>query len=72
MTMYPENLSSGINVPPLPLMDLTIEQEFRLKQTETQMEFVSKVDLIEIAVALLRHNMVCTNNIANLVKHWPK
>ncbi len=53
-------------------MELTIEQEFRLKQTETQMEFVSKVDLIEIAVALLRHNMVCTNNIANLVKHWPK
>ena len=53
-------------------MDLTMEQEFRLHQTETQLGECRKDDIIEIAVALLRHNMMCTNNIANLIKNWPK
>ena len=58
--------------PPPPITELTLEQEFKVRQIEDAIkrDDVRKDDLITIFLALQRQNFVLGNNMTNLLKHW--
>ena len=55
----------------MPVIELTMEQEFRMSQIERQLKEASKEDLITIFIALQHQNMVLSNNIKQLLQLWP-
>lgn len=68
MTMTEPDQFSG--VPPMPVVELTLEQEFKLRQIEDQLPSASKEDIITVFMALQHQNFVLGNNIKNLLKHY--
>jgi len=56
--------------PPFPVTDLTMEQEFKMRQLEDGVEKASKEDLIIIILALQRQCFVLGNNVKNLLSQW--
>ena len=58
---------------PAPVLDLTIEQQFKLRQIETALrsDDAKKDDIITIFLALQRQCFVLGNSMSNLVKKWP-
>ena len=69
MTSNDENQFFG---PPPPITELTLEQEFKVRQIEDAIkrDDVRKEDIITIFLALQRQNFVLGNNMSNLLKHW--
>jgi len=59
--------------PPPPIVNLTLEQEFKLRQIEDALKSTdaSKEDIIIVFLALQKQNFVLSNSISNLLKHWP-
>ena len=59
--------------PPPPIVNLTLEQEFKLRQIEDALKSTdaSKEDIITVFLALQKQNFVLSNSISNLLKHWP-
>ena len=57
----------------MPVVELTMEQEFRLAQIESALrkDEVSKDDIITVFLALQHQNLVLGNNIKQLLKQWP-
>jgi hypothetical protein len=57
----------------MPVVELTMEQQFRMAQIEAALKKpeVSKDDLITVFVALQHQNMVLGNNIKQLLNQWP-
>ena len=72
MTSSNENPSYGA-LPPPPVLELTLEQQFRLQQITAQVNKpeVRKEDLITLFLALTEQNYCLTNSIKNLLKSWP-
>ena len=68
MTNEPENPS--FSLPPLPIFDLTMEQDFRVRQIEEMLKVADKEDIIIVFMALQRQTFVLQNNVMNLVKNW--
>ena len=68
MTNEPKNPS--FSLPPLPIFDLTMEQDFRVRQIEDLLKHADKEDIIIVFMALQRQTFVLQNNIMNLVKNW--
>ena len=62
------DLSRGL--PPIPKIDLSLEQEFKMKQITDALEKVSKEEIIFVALALQRMNFVLSNNITQLLREW--
>ena len=56
--------------PPFPITDLTVEQQFKMRQIEDGVEKASREDLITILVALQRQCFVLGNNVKNLLSQW--
>ena len=58
---------------PAPIVELTMEQQFKMKQIENALrsDEARKEDIITIFLALQRQNFVLSNSISNLVKKWP-
>ena len=71
MTSTPSPSNYG---PPPPITDLTLEQEFKLRQIEDALkkEETNKEDIITIFLALQKQNFVLSNSLTNLLKNWPK
>ena len=69
MTSNDENQFFG---PPPPITELTLEQEFKVRQIEDAIkrDDVRKEDIITIFLALQRQNFVLGNNMTNLLKNW--
>jgi hypothetical protein len=59
--------------PPPPIVNLTLEQEFKLRQIEDALKSTdaSKEDIIIVFLALQKQNFVLSNSISNLLNHWP-
>ena len=57
----------------MPVMELTMEQQFRMVQIENALkqDSVSKEDIITVFVALQHQNLVLSNNIKQLLQQWP-
>jgi len=53
------------------VVDLTMEQEFKLKQIELALQDAHKDDIITVFLALQRQCFVLGNNVSQLVKLWP-
>ncbi|QDP67890.1 MAG: hypothetical protein Unbinned8622contig1003_30 [Prokaryotic dsDNA virus sp.] len=69
MTKY--NNRSYRGLPPPPVIDLTVEQEFKIRRLKDLLPEADKDDIITLLIALQRQNFCLCNNISNLVKQWP-
>ena len=71
MTSTPSPSNYG---PPPPIVELTIEQQFKMRQIEDALrkEDSAKEDIIIIFLALQKQNFVLSNSLTNLLKNWPK
>ena len=58
---------------PAPIVEMTMEQQFKLKQIENALRDPesSKEDIITVFLALQRQCFVLGNSMSNLVKKWP-
>ena len=62
---------SLIGHPPPPVIELTIEQQFKLRRLDDLLPKANKDDLITLLQALQHQNFVLANTVSNLVKQWP-
>src|SRR5210317_408044 len=71
MTSTPSPSSYG---PPPPITELTLEQEFKLRQIEDALNKPNtrKEDIITVFMALQKQNFVLSNSLTNLLKNWPR
>ena len=71
MTSTPSPSSYG---PPPPIVELTVEQQFNMRQIEDALKNKesSKEDIIIVFLALQKQNFVLSNSLTNLLKNWPK
>jgi len=63
-----KNQSSS--VPPFPVTEMTMEQQFKIRQLEDGLEKASREDMIIILLALQRQCFVLGNNVKNLLSQW--
>ena len=58
---------------PAPIVELTMEQQFKMKQIEDALNNPAskKEDIVTVFLALQRQNFVLSNSLSNLVKKWP-
>ena len=54
----------------MPVLELTIEQEFKLRQITDALPKADKEDIITVFVALQRQNYCLGNTIKELLKAW--
>ena len=52
-------------------MEVTMEQEFKLRQLADLLEIADKKDIITVYLALQKQNYCLSNTVTNLVKKWP-
>jgi hypothetical protein len=52
-------------------MELTMEQQFKLRRLTDLLPEAKKEDIITIFMALQHQNFVLSNTVSNLVKQWP-
>lgn len=55
----------------MPVVKLTMEQEFKLRQIEDGLKAASKEDIITVFLALQHQCFVLGNNIKQLITEWP-
>ena len=62
------------NPPRMPVLELTMVQEFRLRQIEDALnnEDIDKEALVTVFLALQHQNFVLSNTVKNLVSKWGK
>ena len=58
-------------IPPGPVMELTMEQSFKLRRLEDLLPEADKKDIVTLFMALQRQNFALVNTVTNLVKQWP-
>ena len=66
------SLSNRSFGPPPPFTELTLEQDFKVRQIEDALNRpeTRKEDIITIFMALQRQNFVLANNIRQLIAEW--
>ena len=69
MTSQPDNQSFGL--PPMPVTELTMEQDFHIRRLEDLLPQADKEDIITIFMALQRQNYALANTVKNLLAQWP-
>lgn len=57
--------------PPPPVLQLTLEQQFKLRRLDDLLPKADKADLITVLQALQHQNFVLANTVSNLIKEWP-
>ena len=57
--------------PPMPVTELTIEQQFKMRRLEDLLPHADKKDIITLYIALQHQCYVLGNNVSQLVKEWP-
>lgn len=55
----------------MPVTELTMEQDFKLRRLEMLLGAANKEDIITIFLALQHQNFVLGNTLTNLIAHWP-
>ena len=60
--------------PPVPIIELTMEQDLKIRQIKDALEKAetTKEDIIIVFLALQRQCFVLGNNMSNLLKNWNK
>ena len=52
-------------------MELSMEQQFKLRRLEDLLPEADKADIITLFLALQKQNFCLSNTVTNLVKQWP-
>ena len=70
--MTSKTTSQSRGLPP-PITELTVEQDFRMRQTYDALTKpdTDKEDIITVFMALQEQNFILGNSLTNLVKKWP-
>ena len=55
----------------MPVTELTMEQNFKLRRLEDLLPEADKKDIITLFMALQRQNFCLANTVSNLVQKWP-
>nr|BAR32670.1 hypothetical protein [uncultured Mediterranean phage uvMED] len=55
----------------MPIMEMTMEQQFKLRRLEDLLPEADKSDIITLFMALQRQNFCLANTVRNLVTKWP-
>ena len=55
----------------MPTLELTLEQDFKLRQLEDLLPKADKDDIITVFIALQRQSFLLGNNVSQLIKEWP-
>lgn len=55
----------------MPVMELTLEQQFKLRRLEDLLPEADKSDIITLFMALQHQNFCLANTVRNLVTKWP-
>lgn len=58
------------SIPPMPLLEIKMEQEFLLRRIEAAIEDMPREDLEKLFIEQQRYIFILQNNVANLVKQW--
>ena len=68
------SINSQFSGPPPPITELTLEQDFKMRQIEDALRKpeTQKEDIITIFMALQHQNFVLGNNIKQLITQWNK
>ena len=69
--MTPDENKSSTGLPPMPVTQMTMEQDFQLRRLEDLLPKATKEDIITIFMALQRQNFALTNTVKQLLKEWP-
>lgn len=69
MTFTLNNQNFG---PPPPIVEMTMEQKFKLRRIEDALRHpdTRKEDIITVFLALQHQTFVLGNNVSNLIKQW--
>ncbi len=69
MTSIKKNRDS---LPPMPVVELTMEQEFKMRQIEDALNKpdARKEDIVTVFIALQHQNFVLSNNLRQLLMEW--
>ena len=57
-------------LPPLPVTELTMEQDLKIRRLKDLLPEANKDDIITLFIALQRQCFVLGNNMTNLLKNW--
>ena len=68
--MTSKKTDPSYGLPPMPVTDITLEQEFKLKRMADLLKRCPPDQMIELFLSLQRTNFVLTNNIGQLLKEW--
>ena len=68
--MTHKNTRSFRGLPPPPVLELTVEQEFKIRRLTDLLPEANKDDIITLLLALQRQNFCLSNTVSNLVKNW--
>ena len=69
--MTSSETESNFGVPPMPIIELTMEQSLKMRIIEDQLKHASRDDIVTVFLALQKQCFVLGNNMSNLVKLWP-
>ena len=60
--------------PPPPIVELTMEQQFKMRQIEDALRHPDspKEDIITVFLALQKQCFILGNSLNNLLKQWPR
>jgi hypothetical protein len=54
----------------MPVTDITLEQEFKLKRMEELLKRCPQDQMIELFLQLQKTNFILTNNVGQLLAQW--
>lgn len=57
-----------MDVPPAPLLELSMEQQLRLERMKRELPDVPREELQEIALEFVRMTLVLQNNLSHVIK----
>ena len=69
--MISQNDDPSYGLPPPPVLDLTMEQDLKLRRMTDLLPRAEKEDIITLLMALQRQNFALCNTVSNLVQQWP-
>jgi hypothetical protein len=69
--MISQNSDPSYGLPPPPVLDLTMEQDLKLRRMTDLLPRAEKEDIITLLMALQRQNFALCNTVSNLVQQWP-
>ena len=67
MTMTMDQYSG---LPPMPILELTTEQMFKMRRMKDALEKAPKEEIIPLFLEVQKTNFILTNNVGQLLSAW--